>query len=342
VVVVFVVWQARRAEREREGPVHAGRSALSWAKDLNHPFPASRSRAQEAIQSLGAAAVPSLLIALGQRDSVFLRPYEGVSERIPRRLRAWMYHGLHPYTAREHRVAAAAALGLLGTNVPPEPLASALGDPEYQVRMRASEALGRMGAAAVPAVRQVVDSRRAEARLHACWTLGLMGTNAAPAVPDLVACLGDRSADVARVAADALLRVGIAAVPELLRVVRSGTTQDRLDALAVLQRMGGGARFAIPELVGSLRDPDPAVRAAVVTAIASIWPFAEESVGVMSGALGDPAPEVRAAAAAGLGRAAPLAKSAVPALERLRDDPEESVRTNAVKTLERIKASARR
>jgi hypothetical protein len=84
----------------------------------------------------------------------------------------------------------------------------------------AKDALGRIGAAAVPALVNALHDPDPAVRLKAIEVLGRMGDDAAPAVPDLIGLLNDANPDVQKAATRTLGRIGPAAkaaVPALMQ-----------------------------------------------------------------------------------------------------------------------------
>jgi len=91
---------------------------------------------------------------------------------------------------------------------------------EWTTEEISMDALGRIGAPAVPALVEVLRSGDAATRLKVVETLGRMGEDAKEAVPDLIRALDDSDAEVRKAAARTLGRIGPAAkeaVPALVR-----------------------------------------------------------------------------------------------------------------------------
>lgn len=78
--------------------------------------------------------------------------------------------------------------------------------------------------------------------------------------------------------ADALRRIGPAAVPSLTQSLKSTDSDLRLRAVEILGRMGPEAKDAIPDLIERLGDDDPRVRKAAVRALGQIGPSAAAAV----------------------------------------------------------------
>lgn len=92
------------------------------------------------------------------------------------------------------------------------------------------------------------------------------------------------------VAADAIARIGAPAVPDLLRSLRSPDPQVRLKTIEVLARIGSDAQDAVPDLVQLLDDEDPRVRRAAARTLGRIGPAASEAVPALMRSLLQPKP----------------------------------------------------
>lgn len=133
----------------------------------------------------------------------------------------------------------------------------------------AAFALGAVGAAAVPALQELLNAGDEWARLNAAFALGEIDRQAQAAVPALIAALDDRSHLVVRAAADALGAIGApeAAAPlgRLFGESRPGWDQEamrgwtardqvRVNAATALARLGPGAAAAEDDLIRALDD----------------------------------------------------------------------------------------
>jgi HEAT repeat protein len=90
-------------------------------------------------------------------------------------------------------------------------------------------------------------------------------------------------------AAEALGRIGAAAVPAVVQTLHSPDAAVRLKGVEVLGRMGADAREAVPQLVRLLDDPDLAVRKAAARTLGRIGPAAHEAVPALMKSLLEPA-----------------------------------------------------
>jgi HEAT repeat protein len=89
-------------------------------------------------------------------------------------------------------------------------------------------------------------------------------------------------------AAEALGRIGPAAVPALIEALRSPEPAVRRKAAEVLGRMGPDAKDATAELIRLLDDPDESVRKAATRTLGRIGPSAQEAVPALMRSLLDP------------------------------------------------------
>lgn len=92
----------------------------------------------------------------------------------------------------------------------------------WSVQETVADALGRIGADAVPSLVKVLSDSDPQVRLQATRSLALIGAPARPAVAELTRLLDDPNEDVRRGAARALGQIGPGAspaVPALLRLL---------------------------------------------------------------------------------------------------------------------------
>lgn len=86
----------------------------------------------------------------------------------------------------------------------------------------AADALGRIGAQAIPYLQQALRSPDSETKKQAAEVLARMGSDAKPAVNDLIVLLDDPDLEVRKVAVRTLGRIGpdaAAAIPALMRTL---------------------------------------------------------------------------------------------------------------------------
>ncbi len=93
---------------------------------------------------------------------------------------------------------------------------------QWDLEKTAIDSLGRIGAAAVPALVQSLQQPNPETRLQAANVLGRIGPDAQAAVPELVRALRDPNLEVRKAATRALGQIGPAAeeaVAPLLEII---------------------------------------------------------------------------------------------------------------------------
>jgi hypothetical protein len=91
---------------------------------------------------------------------------------------------------------------------------------QWTEKEAAADALGRIGAPAIPYLQQALKSPDPETKKQAAEVLARMGNDAAPAVNDLIVLLNDPDPEVRKVAVRTLGRIGpdaAAAVPALMQ-----------------------------------------------------------------------------------------------------------------------------
>jgi len=151
--------------------------------------------------------------------------------------------------------AAALALGPLGDAVIPtlrELLAA--GDPDR--RWWAARALAAVGTdeARTLLVPALSDP---DLDVRACAAQGLGELRAEEAVPALVRCMATPSSFVSRIAADSLARIGYPAVPALIAALKEGKAPARSGAARALSIIQ--PQEAVPALCEALDDPSAVV-----------------------------------------------------------------------------------
>lgn len=149
----------------------------------------------------------------------------------------------------------AQALGRLGDAALP-PLRDLLAEPDPDSRWWAARALA---AVATPAARELLVAALddPDSSVRACAAQGLGELGAGEAVASLVRRLADPSPFVARIAADGLARIGAPAVPALIAALRDGDVQTRMGAARALRAIQ--SQEAIPVLCAALDDTSAAV-----------------------------------------------------------------------------------
>jgi HEAT repeat protein len=91
--------------------------------------------------------------------------------------------------------------------------------------------------------------------------------------------------------ADALRRIGAAAVPDLIRSLNDNDPEMRWRAAEILGRMGPEAKEAVPDLIARIDDPELRVRKAAIRALGQIGPASSPAVPALIRVLRDEAPQ---------------------------------------------------
>ena len=166
---------------------------------------------------------------------------------------------LHAVAQKDDELAEAAAAGFAA--LPEKQAAEVLRElldlitaPEVDTRWWVIRAIAALSNPLVPAflIRALGDEH---ASIRQCAALGLRMHPDAQAIPALVIALADHDRLVARLASDALVIIGEAAVPALLEAVSAGDRAARLGAVRALASIGD--QRSIPALFAAL-DEDSA------------------------------------------------------------------------------------
>lgn len=237
------------------------------------------------------------------------------------------------------RGAALVGLGMTRSAAVLEVVLSGLNDPETSVHHDAWNAIGELGAAAAPALPQLLTREDADVD-----SLAKLGDTAIPA---LVVALNDRRPEVADRAGETLALMGTAAIPAL----RAALDDSRLNVrVAAADAVGKAASVhkleelldLAPRLVELAGNADPGVRARAVLALGRLAYVSrsERMLEALQRALSDPDPAVARAALRALpGRE--LAATTLPHVERLLGSPSAEDRRAALEALSSLGPEAR-
>jgi HEAT repeat protein len=217
------------------------------------------------------------------------------------------------------RRSACEGLGAIGPPAAPAApaLIQVLIECDPPLRDDAAEALGKIGADAVPLLLEKLPS---DARAERAVFLALerMGPAAAPAIPVLSTAAKD--GDRCDAASPALGSIGPQAVPALLEALESPDWRVRWRAALALDQTGADQQVLVPVFVRLLRDDDSVVRQAAAGGLWHPGPAVGEAVPALIEALKDGAGYARRQAVDSLGFIGPEARSAVPALTRMLEE----------------------
>ncbi|MBI1853974.1 MAG: HEAT repeat domain-containing protein [Planctomycetes bacterium] len=318
-----------------------------------------RSFAAATIGRIGAkakSAIPAMISAL-REESTFHEVAEAITWVLPG-------PGHSPSQRQQLRMMedrdkdaaiheAEAAVARIGSDILPL-LVTSLTDASPAIRSFAARALGRIGAAARPAIPSLVAGLRdlrsrpammqalrdigpeaAEALAQAMrgmdvqlkravvWGLGDLEKGAAFAMQALIEGLVDADVEVQNGVNETLLAIGSDAVPSLTSALRD--SRRRIPAAHVLGLIGPWSAPAVEALTDLMFDPDPTPGGHAAIALREIGPAAAPVVAVLCERLKSPDVAVRRRAAHALGDLRDFAKSARPALEAALEDSDATV-----------------
>src|SRR5208337_130824 len=111
-----------------------------------------------------------------------------------------------------------------------------------------------------------------------------------------------------------LVKIGIPAVPILIKAIEDDNPIVRLNAVVALTAIGPGAKEAVPSLIEALANRNSYVRENAAIALGSIGAAAKEAVPNLTKALQEDNSEVKVAAAWALGQLGQEGLEAVPDL----------------------------
>ncbi|PIQ84201.1 MAG: hypothetical protein COV75_03470 [Candidatus Omnitrophica bacterium CG11_big_fil_rev_8_21_14_0_20_63_9] len=171
---------------------------------------------------------------------------------------------------RDTRMTAAKALGKIRDPIAVRALNRALRDKEWGVRAEAAQALGEIGTNDELAVLELIEALKDEVqpvRASAAAALGKIGDERA--VPALIDLMRRRWPYRLTEAEDALVKIGKASVPELIKLLQNnGFGEERWQVARALGRIGDSR--AMPALTETLKDDSDHVRSAAVGALIAI------------------------------------------------------------------------
>ena len=189
---------------------------------------------------------------------------------------------------------------------------------------------------------EALDSDNERDRLNTAYRLGRVG---ATAVPALKQTLYSKSDTIREYAGYALSLTGAPAVPTLIDAMQATDDSVRASAAFALADMGKAAQEAIPALTHAAQDPHEWVRRHATEGLGLIGQLVSdemdlsETVQVLATGLSDDHYPVRDNAARALAKLGTLAEPAIPTLITQLDDEDRYVRFHAALALKQIKTS---
>lgn len=288
------------AKKKASDPLIGGTRLSNWRDRLADEHAGNRVDAVAALEQMGASArraMPLLIEALKDTDA-----------RV--------------------RALAATAIWRIGHNAAEDAvgampaLIEALKDPSNEVRRMAAVALSALGPAAepaIPALLELLESDDSAVRLSAAQALGAVGSAAAVAVPALGRLLlhTEMADATASWIADALGKIGAAAVNALIEALLKGAPNVRPFAAFALGEIGLPARAAVPALVAALKDKGRALLCFAAGSLGHIGAAPEYSIPALLELFNAEDEEVRRAAVSSIGQFGSSAMVAVPELVKM-------------------------
>jgi HEAT repeat protein len=204
-------------------------------------------------------------------------------------------------------------------------------------RLFASHALAEVGALAVPTLVKALDEGGEDVRASAAAALAMIGPPAADAAEALVRALRDNVPG----SREALVGIGLPAVPALKVALKDENADVRMRAVRALGRIGHRAQVNVPELAEMLGDRDRDVRIFAVKSLGMIGAPASESAAELAVTLMDKDEHVREVSAGTLRILDPSARSVLPALKEALENEDPKRRLLAVSALGRIGPAAK-
>ena len=189
---------------------------------------------------------------------------------------------------------------------------------------------------------EALDSDNERDRLNAAYRLGRVGATAVPALKQM---LRSKSDAIREYAGYALSLTGAPAVPTLIDAMQATDDSVRASAAFALADMGKAAQEAIPALTHAAQDPHEWVRRHATEGLGLIGQLVSdemdlsETVQVLATGLNDDHYPVRDNAARALAKLGTLAEPAIPTLITQLDDEDRYVRFHAALALKQIKTS---
>jgi len=323
-------------QRARAAASYQGVPISTWAATFYPNFdPRGTNEAVSAFQSMGSNAVPTLQKMLRTKETWYARLYLQQAKNLPSGMRGYLVRQIKPNQSVSKRVAAARALGVVGTNATaavPD-LVIALAD--VDVRWAAAQALADIGGPAVPALAIATTNKNPNIRHAAVYGLGQAGTNAAPATRALLDCVLDFNQSIQSSAAYSLSQIGRPGLAVVLEAFSSDSAERRKAATKALKVMNAPPRQIVSAVLEFTTNSSPQLRQNSLKALQSMGLNHPRVVANYFKAAGDSDAGVRMAAARALAQANNWSTNAAlgDVVAHLLDRKSNSLQSNAVETL---------
>ncbi|MBI5366392.1 MAG: HEAT repeat domain-containing protein [Planctomycetes bacterium] len=214
-----------------------------------------------------------------------------------------------------------------------------LQSPDPATRWAAADALGAVGAEAVPALLEALRSDRREVRQASLWAVSRMEPIPATAFPALVQALDDPSSDVREEAGKAVVRTRIESMEHLAPLLLYFARGQELRDLNWRDQNGyvrAEHRRLGALLVQAFKDRDPRIRRGATHLIVCERFWDPAAPAGLRALLADPVVQVRSMAVLGLSALKVRSPETISAIASLLDDAESCVRFHAARALEEL------
>lgn len=356
-IVAGLIVRQRHADRLA---MYQGIHARAWAVNFYPNFdPSSTNITTIAFNAMGSNAVPTLRAMLKSHEPWYAKLFVQQGKQLPANARGYLTGKIKPGRSGMYRVAAARALGVVGTNATaavPD-LVVALGDND--MRWAAAQALASIGGPAIPALATATTGNDANIRHAAVYGLGQAGTNAWPATTALLDRVLDTNESVRASALYSLTQIGRSGMPMVLEAFSTDDPARRGASAEAIKAMNRPPRQILMTLLEFSTNTSSALRQNSLSALQTLHLNHPRVLAAYFEAMNDPAPGVRATAARALsqantwttnttlnettirllGRSGSLDSNALAALNGLLADPESSVRVAAQQTLASLQST---
>jgi HEAT repeat protein len=260
VIGVVIALFVALAQRTRPTASYQGIPVSDWALILCQNSDPQSTNAVSAFQAMGSNAVPPLQKMLRTKETWYARWYLQQSNILPRRMRSYLAGKIKPGQSASKRLAAARALGIVGTNATaavPD-LVIALADTE--TRWVAAQALADIGGPAIAGLTMATTNKDANVRHAAVYGLGQAGTDAATTTAVLLDRVLDPYYPVQASAVYSITQMGRPGLVTVLEAYSSESAERRQAAVKALKAMNTPTRQIVGSLLEFTTNSSPRLR----------------------------------------------------------------------------------